>query len=301
MRLVSMSHSSVPAFELRDLTKRFGDVVALDQVTVSVPSGSVVGLIGKNGSGKTTMIRHVVGLLLPTSGECITLGRLARELGYAELARIGIVHHEGSYLYWMTAEQQIRYVSSFYPTWDRDLERRLVAELELPLRRRVAALSSGDAQKLGLILAVTHHPSLLLLDEPMSGLDPIARERTLRFLLELIRTDESTIVISSHMLHDVQGIVDRVVCLDRGRICAAEPLDDLLERWAEWIVTARGSLPHLFDEPFIVAQHVNGRRAQLVVLNAAEQLAGFRERHDVEVEINAVNLERIFPHLVHER
>ncbi|MGH7555010.1 MAG: ATP-binding cassette domain-containing protein [Longimicrobiales bacterium] len=82
-----MSHSVVPAFELRDLTKRFGDVVALDHVTVSVPSGSVVGLIGKNGSGKTTMICHVVGLLLPTSGECITLDRPARELGDAELAR----------------------------------------------------------------------------------------------------------------------------------------------------------------------------------------------------------------------
>jgi ABC-2 type transport system ATP-binding protein len=298
MKPVSMSDSDVPAFELRDLTKRFGDVVALNRVSVSVPRGSVVGLIGKNGSGKTTMIRHVVGLLLPTSGECITLGTSARELGDAQLARIGVVHHEGSYLYWMTAEQQIRYVSSFYPTWDKDLERRLVKELELPLRRRVAALSSGDAQKLGLILAVAHHPVLLLLDEPISGLDPIARERTLRFLLELIRTDESTIVISSHMLHDVQSIVDRVVCLDAGHICAAEPLDDLLERWAEWIVTARGPLPQAFDEPFIVAQHVNGRRAQLVVVNAAEQLSRFREQHGVEVEVNPVNLERIFPHLV---
>ena len=119
------------AFEVKNLTKAFGDVTALDNVSVAVPKPAVVGLIGRNGSGKTTLLRHVIGLYLPSSGQCTTLGCPSDKLGPGELSRIGVVHQENRFLEWMKVEQQLRYVSSFYKNWDRDLEQRLLDELEL--------------------------------------------------------------------------------------------------------------------------------------------------------------------------
>lgn len=289
------------AFELRDVTRRFGATVALHRVTLAVPRGSIVGLVGRNGSGKTTLLRHVTGLQLPTSGECVTLGRGTAELGPAELARIGVVHQDGPFIYWMRVEQHIRYVASFYPRWDRALERRLVRELELDVRARVATLSPGTAQKLAIVLAVCHHPDLLLLDEPLAALDPIARQAMLSFLLETFRERGPTLVISSHVLRDIEQVVDRVVCLDRGRVTADAPLDALQERYAEWIVTPRaGALPPSFAEPYVLAREGDGARARLVVRDPERHLAGFAAVHDVEIEHRALNLERLFPFLLRE-
>ena len=223
------------AFEVRELTKQFGDVTALNGISLSVPKRSIVGLIGKNGSGKTTLIRHLIGLYLPTSGACITLGCAIEDLGPGELSRIGVVHQECRFLDWMKVDQHLRYVASFYEHWDRDLEQRLLRDLELDSSARVGTLSPGNVQKLAIILAVCHHPDLLILDEPVSGLDPIAREQLLQFLLELLRQDANTIVVSSHILRDIEKIVDRIICLDEGRVKADASLDDLQDRYARVI------------------------------------------------------------------
>jgi ABC-2 type transport system ATP-binding protein len=285
--------------ELREVTKRFGRTVALDRITLDVPTASVTGLIGKNGSGKTTLIRHAIGLYLPTSGACVTLGCPTADLGAAELSRIGVVQQDGRFLYWMRVGQQIRYIASFYPRWDLALEERLVAELELDRDARIGALSPGNAQKLGILLAVCHHPELLLLDEPLSALDPIARQSMLSFLLELFREHETTIVISSHVLRDIEQIVDRIICLDRGTVTADAPLDELHDRYAEWIVTSPvGELPERFPEDFILQQHGDRRRAQLVVADATDRLETFSSRWSALVETRPLNLERIFPFLV---
>ena len=135
-----------------------------------------------------------------------------------------------------------------------------------------------------------------MVDEPVSDLDPIVRARLLAFLLELIRDDESTIVVSSHVLRDVEQIVDRVVCLHRGRVSADDGLDDLKESFAEWTVTAReGSLPARFDEPFVVRQRIEGSAAVLAVRPGEGDLEGFRARHRVEVDRRSLNLEELFP------
>jgi ABC-2 type transport system ATP-binding protein len=276
-------------------------VTALDNVSLSIPEGSIVGLIGKNGSGKTTLMRHIIGLYLPTSGECHTLGCPSGKLGSAELSRIGIVHQENLFLDWMTVEQHLRYVASFYRTWDRDRETRLLRELELEPKARVGTLSPGNAQKLGILLAVCHRPSLLLLDEPVSALDPIAREAFLRFLFELLQEDDSTVVISSHILRDVEKVVDHVICLDRGRVRADAPLDALQVRYSEWRVTApAGRLPVHFEEPFILSQQVDGRQAHVLVRDATDRIEAFRQRYGADVVSAPLNLERMFPLLLRE-
>ncbi|MCE2440573.1 MAG: ABC transporter ATP-binding protein [Candidatus Latescibacteria bacterium] len=289
------------AFEVKNLTKTFGDVTALDSVSVSVPGPAVVGLIGRNGSGKTTLLRHVIGLYLPTSGECTTLGCPSDKLGPGELSRIGVVHQENRFLEWMKVEQQLRYVSTFYKHWDRDLEERLLDELELDPSARVGTLSPGNAQKLGIILAVCHRPDLLILDEPISGLDPITREQFLRFLLELLQQDANTIVISSHVLHDVEKVINRVICLDRGRTKADASLDDLQERFAEWRVTVKaGRLPAHFEEDFVISREGDSRQARLLVKGASDNLDAFKAKYGVDVASSQLNLEQMFPLLLQE-
>ena len=204
------------ALELEHVTKLYGNVTALDDISLTVPAQRVVGLIGRNGSGKTTLLHHLVGLLLPTSGSCVTLEKNAAALGADELSRIGVVYQENRFLEWMTVSQHLQYVSSFYTSWDTDRQDRLLAELELKTDVRIATLSPGDVQKMGLILAVCHHPELLLLDEPVSALDPIARQRLLEFLLDLLHEDA---LHDCHLLtHPARHRTDRRLdCVPRRR------------------------------------------------------------------------------------
>lgn len=218
-------------FELTNVSKQFGDKRALDNVSLTLSEPSIVGLVGKNGSGKSTLLRHVVGLLLPTSGSCRTMGQATKDLDAPQLSRIGMAHQQDTLLGWMTAEQLIRYVANFYATWDEVLEQHLVRTLEIDLSAKVVTKSPGNRQKLSLLLAVCHHPRLLLLDEPLSDLDPIVRRDVVEALLDRFRRDEMAIVISSHLLHDLERIADRIVCLDKGRVVADAPLDELKDRY----------------------------------------------------------------------
>jgi ABC-2 type transport system ATP-binding protein len=284
------------AFELKGVTKRYGATVALDDVTLAVPPRSIVGLIGRNGSGKSTLLRHVTGFVLPDRGACITLGRDAAKLGRAELSRMGVVEQGGTLLDWMRGEQMLRYVASFYPTWDRALERSLSEALELDVNTRIGAMSPGNLQKLWLILATAHHPELLLLDEPLSDIDPIARQTVLSLLLDRFSSDDMTIVISSHMLHDIEGVVNRIICLDRGHVVADDELDDLRERYAEWIVTSTaGQLPETYSEPYVLHAHGDRFQSRLLVRDPAASAAAFRSAHDVSIESRPLNLEKVFP------
>lgn len=286
-------------FEAYDLTKRFDQTVALNHVDLEIRRQSIVGLLGRNGSGKTTLMRHLMGLQLPTEGESITLGKASGRLDHDELIQIGFVPQEIRLLDWMTVSQLLVYVSCFYPKWDRDRQQRLLSELELEPSSVVGSLSTGNLQKLAIILAVCHHPRLLVLDEPVSALDPIVRGRLLEFLLELLQEDQATILVSSHVLRDVEKIVDWVVCLDQGRLVTNTCLDDLKERYAEWLITSRdGDLPESFPESFVLEEEISGREARLLVDQTGSPREAFVMTHHVEVTSRPLNLEDMFPLLV---
>lgn len=288
--------------ETEGLTKRFGRTVALDGVTTVVPQGSVVGLIGRNGSGKTTLLRHAAGLLVADAGRCLTLGVPASKLTSRHLTRMGMVHQGDPLLPFMKVGKLIDYVASFYPSWDRELERQAGELLEVDRRPRVGALSPGNRQRLALLLALCHRPELLLLDEPLSDLDPVARGRVMALLLERIADDGVTVVISSHLLTDLEPVVNRILSMREGRIVADEELDTLKEGHAEWVVTSRnGALPPSFPESFVHSSRVEGRQAVLVVRGAGpEALPTFEVQHDVMVEARPLGLERLFPILTGE-
>ena len=203
----------------------------------------------------------------------------------------------------MSVREQLDYLAGFYARWDDDRQKRLTDTLELELDPAINTLSAGTIQKLAIVAALCHHPTLILLDEPVSHLDPIVRDRFLRLLFDLAQDDGATIVISSHILHDVESVVDWVVCLHRGRLTADTSLDALKERYVEWRVAARTrDLPAQFTESFVLdGSHVSPRNARLIVDTGAADLAAFVREHDVDVDTAALNLQGLFPALTGER
>jgi ABC-2 type transport system ATP-binding protein len=286
-------------FALTDVRKQFGKTQALDGVTLRVAEPSIVGLVGKNGSGKTTLLRSVVGLYLPTSGQATTFGVPTVELGGPEFEKLGMSHQHDPLIPGMSARRLVDYVANFHTHWDCDLERQLIGQLEVDETTSVNDMSPGAKQKLSLILAVCHHPSLLLLDEPISDLDPVVRRTVIETLLDRFRSKEMAIVMSSHLLHDVERIADRIVCMDRGRVLVDAALDDLVERYAEWTVrSAAGTLPERFAESFVVAQRGDRFQRLLTVRDPQVNAERFRATYGVDVTSRSLNLDRIFRVLV---
>jgi ABC-2 type transport system ATP-binding protein len=258
--------SSGGIIEIRGLSKRFGGIQALDNVDLRVGCGRIIGLLGANGAGKSTLLRHIIGLYLPDAGECTTLGCPAGKLGPAELARIGYVHQEGELLDWMTVRQLIRYVSVYYPTWNAELEERYIRDFEISLKARVGSLSPGQRQRLAILLAICFEPELLILDEPAAALDPLARAQFLDLLLQLIQNQDRTILISSHILSDVEKVIDHVLIMDRGRILCDTPFDDLREKYVRVNLTSlAGPLPEKLPFANIVESRRNGTQATLTL------------------------------------
>jgi ABC-2 type transport system ATP-binding protein len=287
-------------FEASGLTKEFGAVTALRDVSLTLTGPSIVGLIGRNASGKTTLLRHIVGLQLPTRGQARTLGVATRSLQHEQLARIGVVSDAPTFIRWMSVGRQLEYLSGFYQRWDSVRQSHLLDLLDLDVHANISGLSTGSAQKLAIVAALCHHPDLILLDEPVSNLDPIARDQFLKLLLDVVQEDRATIVISSHVLHDIESTVDWIVCLNNGTVAANASLDDLKDQYAEWRVLARTrDLPDRFDDLFVVRQTVmQPRGARLVVRTADADLPAFQRAHDADVEVAPLNLQGLFPILV---
>jgi len=211
-----------------------------------------------------------------------------------------VVTQTPSFIYWMSVGRQLRYLSGFYPRWDSARQSFLLDLLDLDARSKILGLSTGNLQKLAIVAALCHHPDLILLDEPVSNLDPIVRDRFLTFLLDLVQEDNATIVISSHILHDIESTVDWIVCLNDGAVAADTALDDLKDQYAEWRITARTrDLPRRFEEPFVVRQSVTQTRAARIEVRKTDaDLPAFQHAHDVDVEVAAINLQGLFPILV---
>jgi ABC-2 type transport system ATP-binding protein len=285
--------SAGPLIEIDALTKRFGELKALDEVSLKIEPGQIVGLVGANGGGKSTLIRHMVGLYLPDRGSCRTFGTSSAELSAAELNRIGYVHQEGALIDWMTAAQLIRYVAAYYPTWNPDLEARFVERFEVPLTARVGTMSPGHRQKLAILLAVAFEPELLILDEPAAALDPIARRQFLELLLEIIQSEGRTILISSHILSDVEKVIDHVLILDKGKILRDCSFDDLREEFSRVRLTSlNGPLTSPLDIPGMISCEQTDRQA-LVTMHSAyrDELDAAAQSLNCDVEFLPVSFE----------
>lgn len=223
--------------ETKNLTRRFGRAAAVSELNLTVPTGSVFALLGSNGAGKTTTIKMLVNLLQPTTGEARVLGVDSRKLGERELAQLGYVSENQQLPLWMTVRQFFDYCRPFYPTWDRELEKTLLARFALPETRKLAHLSRGMLMKAALLSSLAYRPKLLVLDEPFSGLDPLVRDEFIKGVLEVSALGEWTVLVSSHDIDEVERLADHVAVLEVGRLRLSEPTETLQGRFRRVEVT----------------------------------------------------------------
>jgi ABC-2 type transport system ATP-binding protein len=219
----------IPAVIARGLTKRYGELVAVDDITFSLPAGTVTGFLGPNGAGKTTTLRLLLGLAEPTAGEALVFGQRYRELEHP-IRRVGAVLESGDFHPGRSGRDHLRTLAlAARIGYDRVEQVLALVELEAAAGRRVQTYSLGMRQRLGLAGALLGDPELLVLDEPANGLDPEG-VHWLRGFLRGLAQQGRTVLVSSHVLAEVAQTVDRVVIIDRGRLLATTSLDELITR-----------------------------------------------------------------------
>jgi ABC-2 type transport system ATP-binding protein len=221
------------------VAKRFGHFDAVEDLSLSVPAGSVFALIGQNGAGKTTTIRLLMNILRPDHGDITVLGTPSTRIGPRDLQHIGYVSEGQKLPDALTLAQFFAFLRSLYPSWDRALENELCAQFELPSTRKIKHLSHGMRMKALLVGALAFRPKLLVLDEPLSGLDTLVRDEVVNGLLQ--QAGDTTILISSHELSEIESFTTHVAFMQNGRLLLQEGIDDLRMRFREVRVTLRAT------------------------------------------------------------
>ena len=212
---------------VKNLTCRFGKKTALDDVSLEVTRGRVFGLMGENGAGKTTLIKHLLGALTPTAGDVQVFGMDPTRNPPAVLSQIGYLSEDRDLPRWMRVKEAMRYTQAFFPDWDEGYAERLREQFRLPHDARIRNLSRGEKAKAGLLLALAHRPPLLLLDEPSSGLDAVARREILAVVVRSVAEEGRTVVFSSHLLDEVERVVDDVAMIHEGKVALSMSMDEL--------------------------------------------------------------------------
>jgi ABC-2 type transport system ATP-binding protein len=229
----------ISAIHTEKLTRRFGRTLAVDSVDLDIPAGAIYALVGPNGAGKTTIIKMLMNIHDATSGRAEVLGMDTRKLSGKAFQQIGYVSENQELPEWMTVGAMLDYFRSFYPRWDRDLERQLVSQFALPLKRKLKHLSRGQRMKAVFASSLAYRPPLIVLDEPFTGLDPLVRDELIEGLLE--RAPETTIFLSSHDLAEIESFSSHVGFLEEGKLLFSEELGVLTDRFREVTVTLSGT------------------------------------------------------------
>ena len=230
--------------QLDNLVKRFDTLTVLKGITAEVRRGDVIGLLGLNGSGKTTLLETALGFAIPDEGAVRLFGQSASALADEKLKhRIGFVPQQDELLDGLRGRDYLNLIARFYPRWNAALVQRLAETWDVPLHGRILKLSIGQRQKLSILSALGHEPELLILDEPVASLDPLARRRFLQELIDMVTDGTRTIVFSTHIVSDLERIASRVWILKDGTLAVDESLDALKERAERETLAAAGGLP----------------------------------------------------------
>jgi ABC-2 type transport system ATP-binding protein len=248
------------------LGKRYGKRWVLADCTLSIPQGRVVGLVGANGAGKTTLLHLAVGLLEPSAGTIEVLGGTPAASA-AQLARVGFLAQDAPVETALTVGEHLRFGARCNPRWDGEFALRRIERLGLDLRQRAGRLSGGQRSQLALTLAMAKRPELLVLDEPVASLDPLARREFLGELMELVATHGPTVVISSHVIADVERVCDHLVVMAHGRVRVAGDGDDLLARHKFLTSRRRDAHDHMCGQDVVHVSHTERQTTALVRLS----------------------------------
>ncbi len=288
--------NNVWAIDTDGLSKRFGSVHAVDSLDLHVARGGITGFLGRNGAGKSTTIKMLLGMTHPTSGGGAVLGyRIDDRADSVQLRKhVAYVAEDKQTYAYLTVGEMIRFTRSFYDDWQADVEARLLDDYALPRDRKVKALSKGMRTKLALLLALARRPALLILDEPSEGLDPVSIEELLQALVATA-ADGTTVFFSSHQIAEVERIADRVCILDHGTLAADLSLDYMRQEYRRISVGFASDPPSTFRVPGVDHIETMGRQMRLLVSANAEAIVEeARRAAAVSVDVSPVGLRDVF-------
>jgi ABC-2 type transport system ATP-binding protein len=258
--------------QAQGLGKSYGRRQALADCTLEVPPGHVVGLVGPNGAGKTTLLKIACGMLAPTSGRIEVLGG-EPAAGPAQLARVGYVAQDTPTYTGLSVADHLKFGAKLNHGWDAALAQKRIQQLELDPKQKAGKLSGGQRAQLALTLAVAKRPDLLLLDEPVASLDPLARRSFLRHLMESVAEYETSVILSSHLVSDLERVCDYLIVLVSSRVQLAGETDDLLAQHYRLVCTRRSDTDLPAGLEVIWAEHTD-RQSTFFVLSETDVPAG---------------------------
>ncbi|MDQ2640291.1 MAG: ABC transporter ATP-binding protein [Pseudomonadota bacterium] len=277
------------------LGKQLGGRPVLRDISFAVPRGQVIGLVGKNGAGKSTLFDLLLGFARPTSGSSAVFGADCTALPASVRGRIGFVPQQDELPGLLTGAQQLALVAALHQRWNTALVARLAREWEVPLQRRIGRLSGGERQKLATLCALGHEPELLVLDEPASSLDPVARRQFMREILAIAGEGTRTLVYASHLIGDLERVASHIWLLREGSLLWQGELDALKESVVRVHLRATAEFDPGLSLPGQLTRSVTGRTAVFTVDGWNDMaLQGLRERVAAEIEIEPMGLEDIF-------
>jgi ABC-2 type transport system ATP-binding protein len=277
-----MNSTATNVVDIHHLTRRFNDKAALQDVTVQIPRGQVFGLVGENGAGKTTLIKHILGLYRAQQGSVSVFGMDPVKHPKEVLSRIGYLSEQPDFPEWMTIAQFMNYMAAFYPNWDRQYASQLLQVASLDSQKKIRELSKGQQARVGLCAAQAHRPQLLVLDEPSSGLDPVARSEILAAVIRTVVLEGRSVLLSSHLLEEVERVCDHLLFFSKGQVLLSDSMEAVLDRHYQITLRLAGrldwqSLPGVFN-----AVAANGEW-QLFCFADIDQLTGLLQQHGAQI------------------
>jgi ABC-2 type transport system ATP-binding protein len=281
------------AVQIQGVSKRYPHF-RLEDVSLDVPTGTILGFIGANGAGKSTTLRILMGLVTQDSGHVEVLGHLIPREMIPAKAQVGYVSEDMRLFGGATLDWHMQFVAKVFGGWDADYAAALVRRFDLRPEQKIKGLSHGQRIKAALLLALARRPRLLILDEPTTGLDPVARQEVIGALTEAVQDESRTVLFSSQNTLDVEQIADRIAFIDRGRIVDTDDKERYLDRWRR----LRLALPDVGGGaplPGAVSVQVSGRVATLVTDSYSEQLVEACRATGATVQgVDRMTLEEIF-------
>jgi ABC-2 type transport system ATP-binding protein len=284
-----------PPVVARNLSKSFGAKQVLRELSFTVEPGDVIGVLGKNGAGKTTLLELVLGFTAASAGEVRVFGHESYRLPAAVKARVGFVPQQDELVGELSVRDQLRVIASFYPRWDEALIVQLCSDWHVDPEARIKRMSVGERQKLSILLALGARPDLLILDEPVASLDPVARRGFLEQLVEVAADRERSVIFSSHIVSDIERLANRIWILKDGRLDWQGDLDSLKESIVRIHLHGRPALP----ESVVIPNALNVRRdpgyAAIVVRDWTSEIQlELMRQSGCDVEVEPLSLEEIF-------
>lgn len=283
------------ALQIKQLTKAFDGITVLKGVNASVECGEVIGLLGLNGAGKTTLLETALGFCLPDNGSSTILGQDGIIMDKATRARIGFVPQRDELLDGIKGSAWLNMIAEFYENWDQALVDRLAAEWDVPLNTRTNKMSVGQRQKLSIISALGHKPDLIILDEPVASLDPLARRRFLKELVDIASNHTRTIMFSTHIVSDLERVASRVWIMQDGDITVNADMDQLKEQFVRIRFSNKADLPADIEGRHLLTSRSDSMETIELYRNWQPQMSeALQQEYGDEVQIEHLALEELF-------